>query len=68
MGDFKSRKFAFAIGLSAASTGIVLVNKASAPQWLELNKWIYGAYLGANTATKLKFSRTKDGIFKLEMN
>ena len=49
---FDSRKFTFALGLSAASVGLLAAKRLDANSWVNLNKYIFSVYVLGNVGQK----------------
>lgn len=53
METWTSKKFVFALVISALSYALIFFGKLQADQWLEFMKWLGIAYLGANVADQV---------------
>ena len=49
---FASRKFLFAVGLSAASVGLLATKRLDANSWVSLNKFVFSTYVLGNVGQK----------------
>ena len=52
--DKTSRKFYYAVGMSATSTVLLIYGYTTSSEWVEINKWLVGMYSASNVANKLK--------------
>ena len=50
----QSRKFLYAMTLSGASSVAVVAKLATVKDWIEINKFLFATYIGANVIQKAK--------------
>ena len=50
----QSRKFLYAMTLSGVSSVAVVARVATVKDWIEMNKFLFATYIGANVIQKAK--------------